>query len=1161
MVNILHNSSNNHTLSNNDGEDHIIPHKNPHHPNNPIRPKKKKGLALSRFFRKKNHSPQPLCQQDSCSLEDDDEEEEGGDDDLEQDMSNSSSLSAYSGMSGSMMSDAYSHHTGTSDQENTHPSLHSQQQQQQKGSLSKTKSGTKGRRQRRTKKSKFIDVEHGELSDLNNPNTTTTTTTSSSSWKMTSLVSPSEITSMPLRKIPLGEQDGEAWYHAAMRGSDTNHTEEDGTNSSLNGGGATGTFLDLSMPPSFRDSEFDIHSFRTIGCNPFQPTTTVDTTSPSQGEEKNDGTPPSSSPTPQDCSGSMRMVPTPKKKGFLNHVKTTVERQLSKSKRERESGFPPKKSPPPSSSNNSTNMVTSSNPNNTTASINKEDEVNGNNKVAYHGETPKFTNKSIQSPSRTSTDNLNNNNNNSTMMTKQSNTTRITKSEAEKTIFTRSALSRPFGRTSLPSNLAKQWCVEVSPFYDEDSKCWKYHILVQREEYSHLHQHRSGNKPEDHPSSSPNSVMQPPHSSSTTISETQPPPEYNKSFAAANVTRTLKDIAWLERALRDEYHGALIFPALSMTLTSGTDWKTAVTLEKDTLERGDWDPYQLSNELLNVVLEEEEFQDSPRGNSSEEHPPAEKSPPFDPKLISDWFNDVLNGVRGKGEVILNYSRSRIVDVMHSESMECFLYKVNEPLVDLHFMTKKKSDTWLPFSLDFGKLTLSESRDENEDFPLVKGLMTFPVFCLSNISTTCNPTDQTSESETDSILSRRTKSRNKQRGMEYWQKTTLSENLKAQGYYIEMLCENALLAMYRLRILLDTESLVSVAWKRFAISLSNLFTASKDIESCKVGTSKGKKKTSKINKEKVDYSLRILARQKVDRATPSLKVLSAMLSAYYADFSSVNPSLQAYSDGVEKLEIEKASVTGNTDDNWKQALKAVSPLTLFTDTDESHDTHAVEMQIRVFEQRQSFNESLIKSSIMQLCNSIDIRVSRMSWKFFKIESGQATLLSNAADQVLHTLEFPDVVVDNPIVIGQEGEVDLVRRLLDLGLKKNYKYNPYPKSCSSSHTGSESDLVSENGSAFMDESVNDNVSTYNPQIEKLIAHINNCDGCWDSEAAVSILKMSGIDNVEIAIQDSTREVRTVKRLADSLQAQIDRCSEAISMLRQLAYGVSIQPTDNG
>jgi hypothetical protein len=133
-------------------------------------------------------------------------------------------------------------------------------------------------------------------------------------------------------------------------------------------------------------------------------------------------------------------------------------------------------------------------------------------------------------------------------------------------VLTRSALSRPFGRTSLPAHLAKTFVVEVTSLgYEErrgECECGcVYNIMAQMEDYS------SGT-----PAPSPirNELSM------------------SSSFVAVNVNRTLRDFMWLEEALRDEFHGSLLFPVLSLALTSGTDWTTSPDgiFDKESFERG-----------------------------------------------------------------------------------------------------------------------------------------------------------------------------------------------------------------------------------------------------------------------------------------------------------------------------------------------------------------------------------------------------------------------------------------------------------------------------------------------------------------------------------------------------------------------------------------------
>merc|ERR1712106_222630 len=58
---------------------------------------------------------------------------------------------------------------------------------------------------------------------------------------------------------------------------------------------------------------------------------------------------------------------------------------------------------------------------------------------------------------------------------------------AQTLTLTRSALSRPFGRTGLLAHLAKQWQVEVTVSeFDEKSWGWNYMVSIQKEEHGGL---------------------------------------------------------------------------------------------------------------------------------------------------------------------------------------------------------------------------------------------------------------------------------------------------------------------------------------------------------------------------------------------------------------------------------------------------------------------------------------------------------------------------------------------------------------------------------------------------------------------------------------------------------------------------------------------------
>jgi hypothetical protein len=389
----------------------------------------------------------------------------------------------------------------------------------------------------------------------------------------------------------------------------------------------------------------------------------------------------------------------------------------------------------------------------------------------------------------------------------------------------------------------------------------------------------------------------------------------------------------------------------------------------------------------------------------------------------------------------------------------------------------------------------------------------------------------------------------------------SESLCAQRFYIATQKENTLRAMYCLRILLDKEILLSAAWKRLAISLSMLFAAEKDIEVCKVATTKTSSpvKSIKLDRETVDDNLRILARQKVDRSIPGLKVLSGMLNAYYADFSAVEPSLDEYATSIQKL-ISPDSNNGG----WQSQLKAISPVKLLSMGSEGSNSISAEqqeMERQEIRQKLAANEEHMISSITQFCKATKIRTARMSWKYFKMELGQVSLLLSACEQTKTNLKR--AIARNEIRVDVEKahfdrELELVKLIMELGLKKKYKYNPIPKSsCGSSHTSSETSDVSDFDKSREGDSetmtTDEGGTIQSKVVENIISLSKEYAGRWNLDFTVKMLEASGIPNVSFDMEDTSKNIRTVLKLITTLRESVERCKKAVDMLK--AFGVEV------
>ena len=372
------------------------------------------------------------------------------------------------------------------------------------------------------------------------------------------------------------------------------------------------------------------------------------------------------------------------------------------------------------------------------------------------------------------------------------------------------------------------------------------------------------------------------------------------SYNSATTSRSLQDFVWLERALRAEYHGAMLVPLLSLALYFDTskndDDDTASMTSKTTMSEGSRKMPPDGNVISQSIGYLEDKMD---GNETVET-----------SILANWLMDIFNGIRGNGELIL-LGRG---EVSESEAVETFLFRHTELLKEPSRMGRmdvnpcRASGLGSPFNLftilggdreDGCNRSLfdnflenpfacfgSESqtgRQDSEKLSLSKlcasGATGVPGNCSSNMSMTSIEDDFAGFQLSSSAIA------------------THSELLEAERDLIASHIRCTTVAMTKVHALSKDEAYVGQCWKRFAVSLSNLFSVEKDLETAHIGdqikSSKKNQPFRKLRKTAVDDGLRILARGKVDRARPSLAMLQSMMNAYYADLNSVVPAFKEY----------------------------------------------------------------------------------------------------------------------------------------------------------------------------------------------------------------------------------------------------------------------------
>ena len=709
----------------------------------------------------------------------------------------------------------------------------------------------------------------------------------------------------------------------------------------------------------------------------------------------------------------------------------------------------------------------------------------------------------------------------------------------------RGLLSRQFGRNYPPQTFQQRFFVKVGPpNWDNDEGRHTYQISISAngnvdsagsmgtESYSHQH----------------------------------------LSFVSTKASRSLHDFVWLEKALRAEYNGALLVPILSLVLYFGSVSENSAANEEE---------QPLSSRSSVTDTDSRPTLDSVLGDNVADSNAVTQSFKFleeklegngvvDENLLANWLSDIINGVRGNGEVLL-YNCADVLQ--QSEAMETFLYRHSEarngmgPSLGspLH-----SSNLGSPFNL-------CSAKDAYRNKSMFDNMLESPFECFgmqpvwggdakmahdtrrrTPLSAMCSsgatglPGIQAcnslqTEDEIDSM----------------WLQTssqgiaTHSELLEAERDLISSHLKCTTVALSKVQLLMKDEALLGQSWKCFAISLSNLFSVEKDLEQAHIGDQiKSNKKNQpfrKLRKSSIDEALRSLARGKLDRSNVSLRTLRNMLIAYYTDLNSTVPAFREYSEAIIQLHqiddlhcMRSRKNPGNNpkvgSSEWQSTLDqlkamawgvtrnwsgtAATPESYPTDDGSSTFDSLNSAQTKAIQSRVLKNENRMKLSITQLCKASPLRNARMAWWYLKTELKQAFNVHNAATALSQKLNIDAEAAlamkerkyDEEEKADDDAEIELVKRILDLGFEI-------------SGNKGEKDVSRQSAISIATEQV----------------------GRWNAKTALALMEAAGVEDAEVQIDETSRELRHVRKYAISLRENLSRCLEAAEALES-AFAVS-------
>lgn len=594
-----------------------------------------------------------------------------------------------------------------------------------------------------------------------------------------------------------------------------------------------------------------------------------------------------------------------------------------------------------------------------------------------------------------------------------------------------------------------------------------------------------------------------------------------QDFATCFTLRSLEDFAWLERSLLAEFFGGLLLPNLSIYL-------------------GLPDIFNCQHEV-------------------------------DSQLLCTWLSDTLNGIRGQGELMFSANK---VDISISESVEAFLYRS-----ELVGPVER-----IPNSLHNNNAATPQQTMANNIFGEDNSKWNFfPELCYLNCVALPKPV---------SIATKRNPSHSPSVGMantfnipdRSFVEPSVFDNLnRSLTIHADLLMAErdliwswrtrALQAMEKLRILKEQEKYIGAAWKRFAICVSNLFAYEKDIETARLGDSKSRRDLQipyrKLQKSAVDDCLRILTRQKLERSTPSIEAIYIMLSAYVADLSMVQPSMAAYLNGLKQLALQKSKTeslekeplieTGTVDpsgtlaDKIQASLKVVKKQLASTIQDDSKGMDGTNdeewryrqrQQIQTIENRLLMNEALLKDYMTILCKTAPVRTSRMIYAYLEKELEQCKALHDSALEMKGKINVASKETLSKMIHrhhtetkeDKETEIRLVHRIVNIGKTRKF--------------------IKEDGddhSEEVEKGVELSYEIAEQETQKMKRRdkaMNDCRariGRWDAKLAMAIMEAVGVSDANVRVEETTRDLRMVRKYAISLKVNVERCSEGLEALR--------------
>jgi len=187
---------------------------------------------------------------------------------------------------------------------------------------------------------------------------------------------------------------------------------------------------------------------------------------------------------------------------------------------------------------------------------------------------------------------------------------------------------------------------------------------------------------------------------------------------------------------------------------------------------------------------------------------------------------------------------------------------------------------------------------------------------------------------------------------------------------------------------------------------------------------------------------------------------------------------------------------------------------------------------------------LKDYMTTLCKTAPVRTSRIIYAYLEKETEQCKSLHNAAVEMKGKINVASKETLSKMTYrhhtetkeDEETEIQLVHKIVNIGNTKKF-------------IKEEGDDHSEEVEKGVELSL-DMAEQESERMKRRDKAMNDCRsriGRWDAKLAMAIMEAVGVSDANVRVEETTRDLRMVRKYAINLRENVARCSEGLEALR--------------